>query len=680
MNVQHKRLAEVFTTFAKPTTLLLVAIAVASCSGPGVDEQIETARQDYVAFDFLAARDGFAAALDRDPDNAEAAFGYARTLLVHNKYRDALPAFELAVELAPNNPQVLEDFLYLLEWGGARLGRRDWLDRAIEAGTATIAAFPDRVRPYESVEGAVSELNEPERWLQILSELATNAEGPSAVLIDQSFVFRIHLLQARLTVAQSSEDEDEAAAIRDELREELAAVADAERKAADSKTRADPGRQYFLASGHKLLEDTDAQRSWLARLDETPEGRLMGTEMAHYVHYYEFLLSDNAPFKERLEIIEGWKARFWPAWETDNYKYYRSAVGLEELRLLIGEARRQREEDGRPSEEILDRIVEIGTDLLNPYSGHRGYEEIVEILADLNVRLEEAVGFADEVIAQLNSDAWIARLEFHRGRALVGLDRYEEAEQAFRKATDLAPNAERLAAFGDFLAERGPDEQAYRVLVSALAYNAENEQLGSEADHVREAALETGLRIGRDEAALEADLEDARVEAADAERRRVVDNRLDRESPDFNLTDTHGNEWRLSDLRGKVVILNYWATWCGPCRSEFPHYQDLVDSYASADDVGFLAITTDKDPSETREFLDETGYRFTVLFDKGSEVDFRVNGLPTHIILGPEGRIQYKSSGFPGAERYTKEMHWRIEALRVAREGESGSAAAPSGG
>ena len=151
-------------------------------------------------------------------------------------------------------------------------------------------------------------------------------------------------------------------------------------------------------------------------------------------------------------------------------------------------------------------------------------------------------------------------------------------------------------------------------------------------------------------------------------------------SPDFNLTDTHGNEWRLSDLRGKVVILNYWATWCGPCRSEFPHYQDLVDSYASADDVGFLAITTDKDPSETREFLDETGYRFTVLFDKGSETDFRVNGLPTHIILGPEGRIQYKSSGFPGAERYTKEMQWRIEALRVAEEGEPGSAAAPSGG
>ena len=680
MNIHHKRLEELFSAFGKSTGLLLIAIAFASCARPSVDEQIETARQDYVALDFLAARGGFAAALDRDPDNPEAAYGYARTLLVLNEYRDALPIFELALELAPDDPQVQEDFLYLLEWGADRLGRRDWLERAIEAGIATIAAFPDRVRPYESVESVVSEFNEPERWLQILSELSTNAESLSAVLIDQSFVFRIHHIQARLTVAQSSGDEEAEAALRDELHEELAAVTGAERNPAESETRPDPGRQYFLALGHRLLGDTDAQRSWLARLDETPEGRLMGADMAHNIHYYDFLRSNNAPFKERLEIIEGWKARFRPAWETDNYNYYSVAAGLEERRLLIAEARRQRDEDGQPSDDILDRIVEIGTDLLNPYSEISGYEEIARILVDLNVRHEEVLRFADEAIAELNSEEWIAMFELHQGVALVGMGRGDEAELAFRRAIDLAPNAERLAALGDLLAERGSDEQAYRSLVSALAYNAEDKRLGSEADRVRETALETGLRIGRDEAALDADLEDARVEAADAERRRVVDNRLDREAPDFSLTDTQGYEWRLSDLRGKVVTLNYWASWCAPCRTEFPHYEDLVDSYASADDVVFLAITTDKDPSEAREFLDQTDYCFTVLFDKGSETDFRVIGLPTHIILGPEGRIQYESTGFPGAERYAKEMRWRIEALRVVREGEPGSASAPSGG
>ena len=120
-------------------------------------------------------------------------------------------------------------------------------------------------------------------------------------------------------------------------------------------------------------------------------------------------------------------------------------------------------------------------------------------------------------------------------------------------------------------------------------------------------------------------------------------------------------------------LLGCWATWCGPCRAEFPHYRDLVDSYASADDVVFLAITTDVDHSESRTFLEENDYRFTVLFDQGSAVDFQVTGIPAHFILVPGGRIQYATSGFPGAERYAEEMRLRIEALRP-REGAPGGA------
>ena len=100
--------------------LALVAVLIMSCSesGPSVDEQLQTARQNYEAFDFLAARDGFEQALNQDPDNAEAAYGHARLLMELNQYEDAIAAFELALSLAPNNPHVREGYLYTLVWGG----------------------------------------------------------------------------------------------------------------------------------------------------------------------------------------------------------------------------------------------------------------------------------------------------------------------------------------------------------------------------------------------------------------------------------------------------------------------------------------------------------------------------------------------------------------------------------
>ena len=661
---------------------ILLAIALASCSGPAlnIDEQIELARQDFVNFELIAARDGFEEALEREPKNAEAAYGHARTLMELNQFEEAVPAFDLALELAPDDPRVHEGLLSTLALGGSLRGRRAWLDRAIESGKVAILAFPDRVELYETVEDAVDDLNQPELWLQILSDLQPR--------LDKSSVFRIHHLTARLMTARSTGEEEAAAMIEDELRQELAVASAAEAEAAGNGAESNASRQYFLAAGHDLLGDAETQRSWLARLDETPEGRRMAANMVHFdVYYMDWFDTREAPLEERLEIIERWKQRFHPTWETGDIGAYRIPLSLE-LGLLINEAERQRD-DGRPRDEILDRIIETGRDLIriDTWGAANEYRWITRTLIDFDVMLAEALGFADEAIVALNEERpgliypgvrldqlehsrknWIASFEYLRGLTLAGLERDDEADRAFRKAVDVKPNSERLAALGELLAKRRLDQEAYKTLIAALAHNAEDERLGDEAGRIREIAIEVGTRMDSDEATLDAHLEVANAEVAESERRRLVDDRLDREAPDFNLTDTEGNEWRLSDLRGKVVLLNYWATWCGPCRQEFPHYRDLVNSYASAKDVEFLAINTDNDHSEARDFLEEHDYRFTVLFDEGSATDFHVTGIPAHFILGPEGRIQYFASGFPGAEHYNKEMRWRIEALRETQE------------
>lgn len=674
-------------SYALRLFLALVAVSIMSCSesGPSVEEQLQIARQDYEAFDFLAARDGFEEALNQDPDNAEAAYGHARVLMELNQYEDAIAAFELALWLAPDNPHVYEGYLHTLVWGGKLRGRRDWLDRTIEFGQETIRSFPDQVGPYESVEAAVGELNQSERWLRILDELAMRSEGASAYRISQSQVFRIHHIGTRLLAARSSGDTNAVATIEDELRHELEIAGAAEDGVAEADMEIQLGRQYFLAFGYELLGDDDEQRKWLNRLDETPEGREMNGQMIHFdVYYMDHFVSRDSSFEQRLEIIERWKRRFLPTWETGDASAFRVALSQEQS-LLEGEAARQNEESRQVDEELLDRLVGNGHDLvrLETWGGARAYRRIIQLLIDFDVRHEVALAFADEAISALKENRagliypgvsldginrarenWIASMQRLRGLVLVELDRHAEAEEIFRQLAANAPRSDRLAALGELLAEQGSNEEAYEILVAALGHNAQDERLRNNADRIRELVEEISLALNRDEGRLDAEIDSVRIEVTDAARQRLIDNRLDQVAPDFNLTDTEGNQWRLSELQGKVVVLNYWATWCGPCRQEFPHYSSMVDSYASADDVVFLAITTDNDHSLTRDFLTENNYRFTVLFDEGSTTDFNVNGIPAHFILGPGGRIQYATSGFPGAERYNEEMRLRIDALR----------------
>ena len=668
--------------------LALVAVSITSCSesGPSIDEQLQIARQDYEAFDFLAARDGFEEALNQDPDNVEAAYGHARLLMELNQYEDAIAAFELALSLAPDNPHVHEGYLNTLVWGGKLRGRRDWLDRTIELGQETIRSFPDRVKPYESVEDAVGELNQSERWLRILDALAMRSEGASAYRINNSQVFRIHRIGARLRAARSSGDTSAVATIEDELKRELDVASAAENGTDEAGTETKFDRQYFLAYGYELLNDSDEQHRWLNRLDETPEGREMNGDMIHFdVFYMDHFMSRDSSFEQRLEIVERWKQRFLPTWDTGDVGAFRVALS-EEQSILEDEADRQNEESGQVDEDLLDRIIGNAYDLvrLETWTGAGAYSRITRLLIDFEVRHEVALEFVDEAIAGLKEkragliypgasldevdgarENWIASMERLRGLVLVGLDRNAEAEEVFRQLVANAPRSDRLAALGELLADQGSTEEAYELLVAALGHDAQDERLRSNADRIRELVEELALALSRDERRLDAEIDSIRIEVADAARQHLIGDRLDRAAPDFILTDTEGHQWRLSELIGKVVVLNYWATWCGPCRQEFPHYSSLVDSYASADDVVFLAITTDYDHSLTREFLMENDYRFTVLFDEGSATDFHVTGIPAHFILGPEGRIQYATSGFPGAERYNEEMRWRIDALRA---------------
>jgi len=113
-----------------------------------------------------------------------------------------------------------------------------------------------------------------------------------------------------------------------------------------------------------------------------------------------------------------------------------------------------------------------------------------------------------------------------------------------------------------------------------------------------------------------------------------------RAAPDFALPDLDGNTVRLSDFSGRPVVLNFWATWCAPCRLEMPELARAAADYADRDLV-VLAVNQDETAEQVGGFLTEVGLSLPALLDAGGEVGAAYGAffLPTTVIVGPDGIV-----------------------------------------
>ena len=134
--------------------------------------------------------------------------------------------------------------------------------------------------------------------------------------------------------------------------------------------------------------------------------------------------------------------------------------------------------------------------------------------------------------------------------------------------------------------------------------------------------------------------------------------KMNSKSKDFTLASNTGKNIRLSDLKGKVVMVNFWASWCGPCRQEFPLLDEMYKRYQPA---GFelLGVNIEPKKKDADKLLKQIPVSFPILYDTEQKVSelYEVAAMPTTLIIDKNGKVRYLAKGYkPGYEKDYKEQ------------------------
>ncbi len=123
--------------------------------------------------------------------------------------------------------------------------------------------------------------------------------------------------------------------------------------------------------------------------------------------------------------------------------------------------------------------------------------------------------------------------------------------------------------------------------------------------------------------------------------------KLEKEAPNFTLKSILGDNLRLSEYRGQVVLINFWASWCGPCRQEMPELEKVYQEYK---DIGFtvFGVNVDNDKSKGLEAAAMANVSFPILFDSDKKVSeqYDVQAMPTSVMIDRDGNVKYIHLGY----------------------------------
>ncbi len=276
----------------------------------------------------------------------------------------------------------------------------------------------------------------------------------------------------------------------------------------------------------------------------------------------------------------------------------------------------------------------------------------------------------DAARKQDERDRALARALLYQARAKIMLGDNAVAEPLAAKAFATYPSEEAAREWSEALDHLGRAEESLARLADAFAIPdphasdadraADRKQLGEQYRKLHGSG--NGSEQGLGDAILAAyDRTTALLEERRGRLLALDPNASETEAMRFTLTGLDGKKLTLASLKGSVVILDFWATWCQPCRLQHPLYEQVKQRFRDRSDVVFLAIDTDEDRSLVAPFLDGIKWtRTAVYFDDGLQRLLQVTSIPTTIMFDKQGHVASRMTGFL-PEKFVDQLSERIQ-------------------